>query len=275
MAVLERWLFRLTLPVVSLPFIYPFWWMILSSFKTNREIFGPLTLLPVSPQLDNFVEVFKFQPFALHYFNSLYISTLATALTLFIGSLSGYAFAKLRFPGRQALFLLILSSLMMPIEVTIIPNFFLMKWLNLINSHVPLVLIAVFGMQGAVVAFITRQYYITVPDSLAEAPKLDGLGDFGVYRRIMLPLSAPVLSSALILTFLHNWERFLEPLVFVNDLVLFTLPLSLNNYNDPYGAPVWNLQLTATTLAAVPILIIYVLFQKRIIDAMAYSGVKG
>lgn len=267
--------FYLLLIGVMAPFIYPFWWMVMSSFKPNSEIFGKLRLLPQSLYLRNFVEVFEFQPFARHYFNSLYITVSATTLTVLFSSLSGYAFAKLRFPGRNLLFMVLLSALMMPAEVTIIPNFFLMKSLDLINTHIPLILIPVFGMQGAVVAFLMRQYFITVPMSLTEAPRIDGLSELGIFTRIMLPLSKPVISAAVILTFLHNWNLFLEPLVFINDLELFTLPLSLNNYNDPYGLPVWNLQLTATTIAAVPILVVYVVFQKRIENAMVFSGLKG
>ena len=272
---LKKVIFYALLFTLALPFVYPFWWMVMSSFKPNSEIFESLRLFPRHFYLKNFVEVFRFQPYARHYFNSVYIAVTSTTLTVFLGSLSGYSFARLRFRGRNILFVILLSALMMPVEVTIIPNFFLMSFLNLIDTHIPLIVVPVFGMQGAIVTFLMRQYFITVPMSLTEAPRIDGLGEFGIYARIMMPLARSVISAAVILTFLHNWNLFLEPLVFINDLRMFTLPLSLNNYNDPYGLPVWNLQLTATAIAAVPILTVYVLFQRQIENAMVFSALKG
>ena len=271
----RKFFFYVLLLGIILPFLYPFWWMVMSSFKPNSEIFEGLSLFPQRFYTENFIEVFRFQPYARHYFNSIYIAVTSTALTVFLASLSGYAFARLRFPGRDILFLILLSALMMPAEVTIIPNFFLMSSLNLIDTHVPLILVPVFGMHGAFATFLMRQYFITVPMSLTEAPRIDGLSEFGIYFRIMLPLSGSVMSAAIILIFLQNWNLFLEPLVYINDLNLFTLPLSLNNFNDQYGLPVWNLQLTATAIAAVPILVVYVLFQRRIENAMVFSGLKG
>ncbi|TVQ38963.1 MAG: carbohydrate ABC transporter permease [Spirochaetaceae bacterium] len=249
--------------------------MVMSSFKPNAEIFESLRLLPRRFYLGNFVDVFRFQPFARHYFNSFYIAVTSTALTILLCSLSGYAFARLRFRGSNLLFVTLLSALMMPAEVTIIPTYFLMSSLGFIDTHIPLIFVPVFGMQGAVVTFLMRQYFITVPLSLTEAPRIDGLGEFGIFVRIMMPLARSVTSAAVILTFLNNWNLFLEPLIFIHDLRLFTLPLSLNNFTDPYGLPVWNLQLTATALAAVPILIVYVVFQRQIENAMVFSALKG
>jgi multiple sugar transport system permease protein len=258
-----------------IPSFYPFLWMLTSSLKTNDRIFGSLKILPEVWHWGNFLEVFRYQPFAQHYFNSVYIAIIVTILTVLIGTLSGFAFAKLNFKGKNILFLLILSSLMMPIEVTIIPNFFIMNTLNMINTHFPLIILPIFGAQGAFVAFLMRQYFITIPNELLEAPLIDGLGYWGVFFKILLPVSIPALSSAIILTFLVSWNSFLEPLVFINDIRKFTLPLSLGNFTDIYGAPIWNLQLASTTLASLPILIVFIIFQKHIVNAMVSSGVKG
>lgn len=263
------------LMLVSIPFIFPFWWMVTSAFKNSVEIFDTLRLLPDTWRWENFREIFTYQPYARHYFNSVYIALLVTAGTLFFGALSGYAFARIRFKGSSVLFLLLLSSLMMPIEVTIIPNFFFMKYLKLIDTHIPLILLPIFGAQGAFVAFMLRQFFLTIPRELEEAATIDGLSRFGTFLRIMLPMATPALSAAAILTFLHSWNSFLEPLVFLMDLKLFTLPLSLKNFNDAYGAPLWHLQLAATTLSVVPILLFYIVAQKRIVNAMAFSGLKG
>jgi multiple sugar transport system permease protein len=268
-------LFYTCLLLLAIPFIYPFWWMITGSLKNAAEIFDNPGFLPSSWQWLNFQEIFTYQPFAAQYFNSFYIAVLVTIGTLCLGSLSGYAFARIRFKGSSVLFLLLLSSLMMPTEVTIVPNFFLMKAFNLINTHIPLILLPLFGAQGAFVTFLMRQYFLTIPIELEEAAKIDGLGHFGIFWRIVIPNSLPALSAAAILTFLYSWNTFLEPLVFIDDVKLFTLPLALANFTDMYGLPQWHLQLAATTLSVLPILIVFIIFQKKFINSMVSSGLKG
>jgi len=262
------------LVLVSLPFIFPLWWMLTSSFKPIHEILGQPTLLPQSWRLENFIDVFTYQPFARHYFNSVYIACLVTIGTLLVSSLAGYAFARIHFPGSGILFLLLLSAMMMPAEVTIIPNFFLMKWLNLTDTHVPLIVLPMFGANGVLGIFIMRQFFLDFPQELEEAAMIDGLSRGGVFWRIALPIARPALAAVAILIFLFNWNTFLEPLVFINDINLFTLPLSLNNYNDPYGLPLWHLQLAATTLSVIPIFVVYLIAQKQVTNTMALSGIK-
>lgn len=263
------------LGLISIPFIYPFWWMLINSLNTPDQIFGMPRMLPVSWQWHNFIEAFTYQPFAYQYFNSIYIAIVVTIGNLSISGLAGYAFAKMKFPGRNLLFLLLLSSLMMPIEVTIIPNFFFMKSLRLINTHFPLILLPIFGAQGAFTTFMTRQFFITIPNELEEAASLDGLSPFMTFIKIIIPISIPVFSTTAILSFLYSWNTFLEPLVFINDVKKFTIPLALANFNDSYGLPQWHLQLAATAVSVVPILIVYIIFQKRITNSMAFSGLKG
>ena len=273
--ILKRMLFYSCLLALSIPFLFPFLWMAAGSLKGVNEIFADLSIIPASIRWSNFPEAFDYQPYAQHYINSIYIAVLVTLGTLFVASLAGYAFARFRFKGSSVLFLLLLSSMMMPIEVTIVPNFFLMKSFNLINTHIPLILIPIFGSQGVVATFIMRQYFLTLPVELEEAARIDGLGLFNTFLRIAMPISRSALSAAAILTFLYSWNSFLEPLVFVNDLELFTLPLSLSNFRDAYGMPLWNLQLAATTMSVLPILVVYVFAQKKITNSMALSGMKG
>jgi multiple sugar transport system permease protein len=272
---MRRGLGFLALVLLSVPFIFPFWWMMTSSLKSPADMFGALTLFPKAPHWENFSEIFSYQPFGQHYINSLYITAIITIVTVFLSAMSGYAFARVKFPGRSALFLILLSSMMMPAEVTIIPNFFMMKQFNLINSHVPVILLGIFGAQGAFCAFTMRQYFLSIPKELEEAAQIDGLSRWRTFMKIMLPLSTPALSATSILTVLNAWNLFLEPLVFLDDLKKFTLSLSLNNFRDAYGAPVWQLQMAATTLSVLPILIFYIFAQRKITDAMAFSGVKG
>ncbi|MDC7241162.1 MAG: carbohydrate ABC transporter permease [Spirochaetales bacterium] len=261
--------------VLSIPFLYPFWWMLINSLNSPDQIFGMPRLLPSGWRWDNYGEAFRYQPFARQYFNSIYIAVLVTLGNLFFAGMAGYAFGRMKFRGREILFLMLLSSLMMPIEVTIVPNFFFMKTFRLINTHIPLILIPIFGAQGAFSTFMMRQYFITIPGELEEAAFLDGLSAFKTYLRIILPISLPVFSSTAILTFLYSWNCFLEPLVFIDSVKLFTIPLSLANFNDSYGLPQWHLQLAATSVSVIPILLVYVTFQKKITNAMAFSGLKG
>lgn len=261
---------------LSTPFIFPFLWMVSASFKTPSEIFAfPPTLIPDQWRWQNFAEIFRYQPFARQYVNSLYIATAVTLGTLCIATPAGYAFARIRFRGNTALFLVLLTALMMPTEVTIVPNFFFMKLLGLLNTHVPLIMLPILGANGVVSTFLIRQFFLDFPQELEDAAMIDGLGRFGLFWHIAVPLVRPALAAVSILSFLYSWNLFLEPLVFINDLELFTLPLALTNFTDTYGLPVWHLQLAATTLSVIPVLAIYVIEQQRIVDTFATSGVKG
>lgn len=265
----------LSLLVVAMPFVFPFLWMVSSGLKAPAEIFGLPSLLPRTPQWRNFVDVFAYQPFARQYFNSLYIALAVTALTLVVSSLAGYALARLRFAGSALVALFFVSALMVPDEVTIIPNFFLMRWAGLMDTHWPLILLPVFGSQGIVATFLMRQFFLALPRELEDAGKMDGLSRLGIWWRIALPMSRPALAAVAIITFLNSWNLFLEPLIFLSSIENFTLPLALSNFTDPYGAPLWHLQLAATSLAVVPILVVYLIAQRQIVESFALSGVKG
>lgn len=270
----ESALHLLMLLVITALFVYPFWWMLVNSLNTAAQVFGKPTLLPVSWRWRNYVEIFQVQPFARHFFNSVLVAVVGTVGNILISALSGYGFARLRFPGRNVLFILILTALMMPIEVIIVPLFFQMLQWGLNDSLIPLMLIPIFGAQGAFSAFMFRQFFVTVPLELEEAAKLDGLGAFGTFWHIMLPIAKPVIASGAILAFLAAWNTYLEPLVFTSSVENFTLPLSLNNFNDAYGQPQWNLQMAATTVSILPIMLVYLFFQEKVTDAMVNSGLK-
>ncbi len=273
---MRHWRAYLLMALMSVPFLFPFWWMISSSVKGLNDIFlFPPPLFPANPNWSNFVEVFSYQPFARQYANSLVISTVVTIGVLLIASLSGYAYARIVFRGRSALFLLVLCALMIPAEVTIIPNFRMMTALNWINTHVPLIIIPIFGAGSVFGTFMMRQFFLQLPREIEESGMLDGLNRFGIFTRIALPLARPALGALAVLTFLASWNAYLEPLLYINDLPLFTLPLALANFVDAYGTPLWHLQLAATTLAVVPVLIVYVFAQRQIIDSFMQTGVKG
>lgn len=275
-AALRHWRAYLLMVLMSFPFLFPFWWMISSSVKGLNDIFRfPPPLFPANPNWSNFAEVFSYQPFAQQYANSLSISTVVTIGVLLIASMSGYAYARIVFRGRSAFFLLVLCALMIPAEVTIIPNFRMMTALNWINTHVPLIIIPIFGAGSVLGTFMMRQFFLQLPREIEESGMLDGLNRLGIFTRIALPLARPALGALAVLTFLASWNAYLEPLLYVNDLPLFTLPLALANFVDAYGTPLWHLQLAATTLAVVPVLLVYVFAQRQIIDSFMQTGVKG
>ncbi|HAP56248.1 MAG: carbohydrate ABC transporter permease [Sphaerochaeta sp.] len=264
----------LLMGILTILFVYPFWWMVVNSLNVSAEIFGAPKLLPTSWAFSNYRDIFTVQPFARHYANTLAVALLGTFGNVLLSALAGYAFARMRFPFRNAAFLLLLTALMMPIEVTIIPLFFQMHSWGAHDTLTPLVLLAIFGSQGAFSTFMLRQFYVTVPNELEEAARIDGLNPLGIFVRIMLPVAVPVLSSVAILAFIAVWNTYLEPLVFLSSLEKFTLPLSLTNFNDTYGLPQWHLQLAATTLSILPIMVVYLIFQQKVSDAMVNSGLK-
>lgn len=272
---IKWWCWFVSLSILAIPFVYPFLWMVGAAFKSANEIFGTAQIWPDRLRFENFVEVFTYQPFARHYFNSIYISVIVTIFTLVLSSLAGYALARIRFAGASLMLLFLIFALMVPEEVTIIPNFFLISWLGLMDSHWPLILLTVFGSHGVLATFLMRQYFTSLPKELEEAGTMDGLSRLGVWWRVALPASRPALGAVGIITFLHSWNLFLEPLVFISSLELFTLPLSLANFTDNYGAPLWHLQMAATTMAVVPVLTVYIIAQRQIIESFALSGVKG
>lgn len=272
--IVKKIFYYILIVLICVLFIYPFWWMAVNSLNNINEIFGKPSLLPKSWLWSNYIEIFSVQPFLRQYLNTIFVAMLGTIGNVLISALSGYAFARLHFPGRSALFILLLTALMMPIEVTIVPMYFMMNDIGVNDSLVPLILIPIFCSQGAFSAFMLRQHFITVPKELEEAARLDGLSSGSIFFKIMLPISSSVLSSAAILAFLSVWNMYLEPLIFVSSIEKYTLPLALSNFNDSYGLPQWNLQMAATTLSVIPVMIVYLIFQNKISDAMVSSGLK-
>jgi multiple sugar transport system permease protein len=277
---IRRWPGRilryLVMALLSIPFVGPLWWMISSSFKNTSEIFAfPPTLIPQIWLWQNYVEVFKFQPFAEQFFNSTYIALAVTLGTVAISSLAGYGFARIHFPGRNLFFLFLLSSLMMPSEVTIVPNFQFMQFLGLTDTHIPLILLPIISGNGIMATFIMRQYFLNMPREVEESAMLDGLSRVGILRYIALPMAKPAVASVAILAFLNSWNLFMEPLIFIDTLAKFTVPVALRGFTDSYGYPMWDLQLAATTLSVVPVLIFYVLAQRQVVESLSFSGIKG
>nr|WP_152190795.1 carbohydrate ABC transporter permease [Georgenia satyanarayanai] len=271
-----RWVLVVVMALACVPFLFPTWWMATSSMKTTSEILRvPPTLWPTSPSLEPYRQVFELQPFAQQYWNSLYIALLVTLGTILFSSMAGYAFARVRFPGANFLFVLVLVGLLVPIEVTIVPLFRMVNAMGLIDTHWPLVVIPILGAPSVLATFIMRQFFLALPAELEEAGRMDGLTRFGIFWRIAFPLARPAVAAVAIFMFLKSWNMYLEPIVFLSSRENFTLPQALTQYVDAYGGPIWNVQLAATTLTVVPVLVVFIFAQRQFIQGLAQTGLKG
>lgn len=266
----------LVLGAFAIPFVYPTVWMVFSAFKPNTEIFAyPPTLLPRQWTLDGVEKIFTLTPFALQYWNSLYMAVVITAATILIGALGGYAFARIRFPGANLLFLVMISSLFIPAEVTIVPIFQWVAQLGLMDSHIPLLVIYTLGPGSVVSVFIFRQFFLSLPGELEEAGRLDGLGRGGLFWRVALPLAGPAIGAVAIMKFLGAFNMYFEPLILIRDNAALPISVALTRYDTGFGVILHNTQLGATALSTLPVLIIFFLAQRQFIEGLARAGLKG
>lgn len=262
--------------VLAIPFVFPTWWMVTSSVKPISQIFAfPPDIIPRDIDVSTYSDVFRLQPFAQQYWNSAYIAAIVTIGTMAVSSLAGYAFARIRFPGANLLFMVVLLGLLIPSEVTIVPLFQMFLKLGMINTHWPLILVPIFGAPSVFATFVMRQFFIALPVELEEAARVDGLVHFKIFWTIALPLARPALAAVAIFTFLHSWNLYLEPVVFLSSPQNFTLPQALTQFVDAYGGPMWNIQLAAATLTALPVLLVFIVAQRQFIEGLAHTGLKG
>ena len=262
--------------VLLIPFVFPTWWMITSSVKPISDIFAfPPDLWPRRFDWTTYQSVFELQPFALQYWNSAYIAAIVTVGTMIFSSMAGYAFARIRFPGANLLFTVVLLGLLIPAEVTIVPLFQMFLGWGMINTHWPLILVPIFGAPSVFATFVMRQFFIALPGELEEAARVDGLGRFKIFWIIALPLAKPALGAVAIFTFLHSWNLYLEPIVFISSRTMFTLPQALTQFTDAYGGAMWNIQMAAATMTALPVLVVFIIAQKQFVEGLAHTGLKG
>ena len=262
--------------VLLIPFVFPTWWMITSSVKPISDIFTfPPDLWPRRFDWTTYGMVFELQPFAQQYWNSAYIAAIVTVGTMIFSSMAGYAFARIRFPGANLLFTVVLLGLLIPAEVTIVPLFQMFLGWGMINTHWPLILVPIFGAPSVFATFVMRQFFIALPGELEEAARVDGLGRFKIFWIIALPLAKPALGAVAIFTFLHSWNLYLEPIVFISSRTMFTLPQALTQFTDAYGGAMWNIQMAAATMTALPVLVVFIIAQKQFVEGLAHTGLKG
>jgi multiple sugar transport system permease protein len=253
--------------------IVPFLWMLSTSLKTTAQSMAfPPEWWPRPFMWENYTQIYQYMPFFTFLFNSIKITFFVLVGQLLTCSLAGYAFAKLRFPGRRPLFLLLLSTMMIPSQVTLIPVFIIMKYLGWINTHYALIVPAFFGSVFG--TFLLRQFFLGLPNDLEDAARIDGCSPFGIYWRIMLPLAKPSLATLGIFTFMGTWNDFMRPLIFLSDMDKMTLPVGLallSNHQD-IRIP---LIMAGAMLSLLPIIVLYIFGQKYFVRGIALTGIKG
>jgi pectin-derived oligosaccharide transport system permease protein len=257
--------------------LYPLLWMIASSFKPADEVFSSVTsLIPTRPTLDNYVQGwagFGGISFATFFRNSLLYSVAGTILVVCSSTLSAYGFARLRFAGRRVWFVLMLLTLMLPIQVQVVPEYIVFSKLGLLNSFWPLLLPRIGGQ--AFFIFMIMQFIRGIPRELDDAAQIDGCGEIGIFWRIIVPLVTPALVTAAIFSFYFTWGDFLSPLIYLNDPRLYTISVALRTFSDPAGVTNWGAIFAMATLALVPVFTVFVFFQRYLVHGISTAGLSG
>lgn len=275
-AVRREWPRRLALHAALLAlavvFVAPFYWMVATSLKTDRQIFEVTALLPNPVAWGNYARAVQHIPFARYTWNTLVICGLTIAGTVLSCSLVAYSFSRIAWKGRDALFVLVLATLMLPGQVTMIPVFLIFKWLHWIGTAKPLIVPSFFG--SAFYVFLLRQFFFSIPKELSESARMDGASEFGIYARVVMPLSKPALATVALFTFIGGWTDFMGPLLYLNDPSQYTLSLGLQQFVSQHGAE-WSMLMAASTLMALPIIVLYFLAQQTFVEGITMTGLKG
>ena len=255
----------------ALLMIIPYYWMAISSVKPPDELYTyPPRFYVAQPTFDPYMELFTLLPMARALFNSLFVASSVTLSNMFFCSLAGYAFAKLRFPGRDAIFLAFISAMMIPWQVFLIPGFVIVKHLGWLNTFWALIipnLAMPFGI------FLCRQYIMSIPDGLIEAARIDGYNEFGIYGRIILPLLTPALATMAIFTFLSQWNSFVWPLIVTQSSTMRTVPLIIAVLNGQFGAN-FAMIMAGALVVTLPMLVVFLLFQRQFIKGVFLTSIR-
>lgn len=255
--------------IVSIIILVPFVWMAITSVKSMGEIFAyPPAFIPDNIVWENFVEAWNLVPLGRYLLNSFVVAFSITILHLTVASLAAYAFARLEFPGRNILFLLFLATLMIPGQVTMIPNFIILRFFGLLNTYTGLIIPEAFTALGV---FLLRQFFINIPKDYEDSARIDGASRFYIYRKIIIPMSKPALATLGIFTFVFQWNNLLWPLIVVSEESMNTLTVGLASFQGQYATR-WDLLMAAALIGIVPSVFVYMIGQKHIIKGITLSG---
>ena len=272
-SVARRWWIYALLTIGLLLMVGPFLWMLLGSLKPQAEfLVSTPTFLPKNPTTNNFERLFNNLDFPRFFFNSSVVAVAVTLGNILFCPMLGYALAKLQWRGKRLIMGLVLATLMVPAGITLIPNFVLMRNLGLVNTYPGLILPFLVGPFGV---FLTRQFMYGIPDELLEAARIDGANEWRIFWRIVLPITAPVLATLGILTFLGSWNSFLYPLVMAQEPQMYTLPVALATFATGQYQADHGMLMAGSVVLVVPVLVIFILFQRWITEGIATTGLKG
>lgn len=259
------------LTLLSIVYIFPVFWVIVSSFKGKNELYQwPPSVFPADFTFENYAIAFKAGKFGLFFMNSLFVTVVSTLLLLLINSMAGYALAKYRFRGDTFILIAFISTLMIPLEVIMIPIFKIISKLGLYNSLWGIIIPPAATPTGV---FLMRQYLLTVPNELLEAARIDGAGEWKIYWRIVLPIAQPIMAVLAIFSFMWRWDDFLWPLIVISDPSKYTVQLAISNFIGQYDVD-WGSLLAMTVVTMIPVLIVFLMFQKHFVQGMVTSGMK-
>ncbi|ARM92435.1 sugar ABC transporter permease protein (plasmid) [Rhizobium sp. CIAT894] len=257
---------------VTLVMLMPFAWMLSASLKLSRDVFAfPIEWIPSEPQWQNYVDIWTKIPLALFIYNTSKLTIIVTLLQLLTSSFAAYAFAKLNFPYKNTLFLGYIATIAMPWQVYMVPQFLLMREFGLNNTHLALICLQAFTAFGV---FLMRQFYMSIPTELCEAARIDGMNEYQIWARIILPLSKPALSTLTIFTFVTTWNDFLGPMIYLTKTELKTVQIGLRMFISQYSAE-YGLIMAASVVALIPVLVVFLSLQRFFVEGIASTGLKG
>jgi multiple sugar transport system permease protein len=260
------------LVITAFTMLVPFAWMLSSSLKLSKDVFSfPMRWIPVPARWKNYSDIWTKIPLGIFIFNTLKLAVIVTVLQLLSSSFAAYAFAKLQFPGRRGLFLGYIATIAVPWQAYMVPQFIMMRAMGLNNTHLSIIFLQAFSAFGV---FLMKQFYESVPDELREAARIDGMNEYGIWLRIMLPLSKPAISTLTIITFVHTWNDFLGPLIYLTRTNLKTIQIGLRMFISEYSSE-YHLIMAASVVALIPVLFIFLSLQRYFVQGVATSGLKG
>lgn len=267
-----RLLLYIVLVAAAAALLLPFYWMVASSLKQNNDVFTiPIRWWPETFVWQNYLDIWQKSDMTTWLRNTLFLSVVVTVLQVFTGSFAAYGFSKIRFPGRDLLFICYIGTIAVPWQSYMIPQFILMSRLGLSNTLWSIVALQAFGAFGV---FLMKQFYESIPDELSEAARIDGLSEYGIWRRMMLPLSMPAIASLSLLTFVSTWNDYLGPLIYLRDPEIRTIQLGLRRFIDAYNAE-YALIMTGSVLSVLPIAVVFLMGQRYFVEGVASTGLKG
>ena len=258
--------------LIAVIMLIPFVWMISASLKMNKDVFAfPIEWIPSNPRWRNYQDIWTKIPLLTFIKNTAKLTIIVTLLQLFTSSFAAYAFAKLQFKGKKVLFLGYIATIAVPWQAYMVPQFMMMRSWGLNNTHLAIICLQAFSAFGV---FMMKQFYEGVPSELCEAARIDGLSEYGIWFRIMLPLSKPALSTLTIFTFVSTWNDFLGPLIYLTKTELKTIQIGLRMFISQYSAE-YGLIMAASVVALIPVLIVFLSLQKYFVQGVASAGLKG